>query len=57
MEMEQAAIEARREYHRKWQRKNADKVKRYKERYWEKKAAAAAAAGKEEDQDDKGSEE
>ena len=55
--MEQAAIEARREYHRNWQRKNADKVKRYKERYWEKKAAEAAAADSQEDQGDKGSEE
>lgn len=55
--MDQAAIEARRKYHREWQRKNAEKVKAYKERYWEKKAAAAAAADQEEHQREQESEE
>jgi len=40
---------ARKAYKREWQRKNPDKVKKYIERYWEKKAReaaeAAAAAG------------
>lgn len=33
------AREARRAYKRKWNRKNADKVKAAQERYWNKKAA------------------
>ena len=45
--MNEAAKEARRAYKRKWQRENVDKVKRYQEKYWNKKAqeAAAEAAG------------
>lgn len=31
------AAEARREYKRNWNRKNADKVKEHQERYWLKK--------------------
>ena len=34
---EQAAIEARREYYRKWRAANKDKVKAKNERYWIKK--------------------
>lgn len=41
--MNEAAKAARREYKRKWQRENADKVKEYQERYWAKKAQEAAA--------------
>ena len=41
--MNEAAAEARRAYKREWQRKNADKVKAYQSRYWEKKAREAAA--------------
>lgn len=41
--MTEKALEARREYRRKWQRENRDKVKSYNVRYWEKKALKAAA--------------
>lgn len=41
--MTEKALEARREYRRKWQRENPDKVKSYHVRYWEKKALKAAA--------------
>lgn len=37
-DMERKAIEARREYHRKWREANKDKVKRNNQRYWEKMA-------------------
>lgn len=36
--MTEAAKEAKRAYHREWQRKNPDKVAIYNNRYWEKKA-------------------
>ena len=42
--MDKAAKEARREYKKRWQRENRDKVKAYQARYWAKKAAQAAAA-------------
>ena len=45
MSMSEAAKAARREYKKKWQRDNADKVKEYQRRYWDKKAREAAAAG------------
>lgn len=34
----EAAKEARREYHREWQKRNRDKVKQYHDKYWNKKA-------------------
>ena len=34
--MTKEAREARREYHRKWQRENPDRVKEYQRKYWEK---------------------
>ena len=37
----EAAKAASREYHKKWQQENRDKVKSYQSRYWEKKAQAA----------------
>ena len=40
--MNEAAKAARRAYKRKWQRENPDKVKRYQENYWSKKAQEAA---------------
>ena len=40
--MTEQAKEARREYKRQWNRRNADKVKAAQARYWERKAAAAA---------------
>ena len=33
------AKQAKREYHRKWQRANKDKVKSYQEKYWEGRTA------------------
>lgn len=38
--MTEAAKEARRAYHREWQRKNPHKVAIYKQRYWEKKVSS-----------------
>ena len=34
--MSDAAKKAKRDYLRKWQRKNPDKVREYQNRYWEK---------------------
>lgn len=42
--MTEAARAARREYKKKWQRENADKVKQYQANYWNRKAQEAAAA-------------
>lgn len=45
--MTEQALQARREYRRKWARENRDKVRAHQERYWQKKAdQQAAAAGK-----------
>lgn len=41
--MNEQAKEARRAYKRQWQKENRDKIRRYQEKYWEKKAAEAAA--------------
>lgn len=38
-EIERMAIEARREYQRRWRAANKDKVRRNNQRYWEKVAA------------------
>ena len=40
--MTEAAKQARREYKREWNRRNADKVREAQARYWEKKAQQAA---------------
>ena len=40
--MNEAAKAARREYKKAWNAANRDKVKRYQENYWSKKAAQAA---------------
>ncbi len=37
--MTEQAKQARREYHKKWRDKNPEKIKEYKQRYWERKAA------------------
>lgn len=37
-QLEDLALEVRREYHREWRRKNQDKVKEYRQSYWKKKA-------------------
>lgn len=42
-EEERAAIEARREYYRKWRAANKDKVKASNQRYWVKKGLQAAS--------------
>lgn len=39
--MNRAAKEARNEYARKWRQQNPDKVKQYRESYWQRKAAEA----------------
>lgn len=41
VELSKEAEEARRKYHREWQRANKDKVAKYNKRYWEKKAREA----------------
>jgi len=38
MPMSEAAIQKRREYKRKWNAENKDKVKQYQRTYWERKA-------------------
>jgi len=40
--MNEQAKALRREYHRKWNQANRDKVRASMERYWERKAAKAA---------------
>lgn len=47
--MNEAAKAARREYIREWNRKNPDKLREYRERYWTKKAQEAENAGEHED--------
>lgn len=39
--MTEKAKAARRAYKRQWQRNNPDRVKKYQENYWNKKAEAA----------------
>lgn len=39
--MTDKAKEARRAYKRQWQRNNPDRVKKYQENYWNKRAEAA----------------
>lgn len=46
MELTEKAKELRREYKRKWNRENRDKVKAAQERYWTKKALAAEKANR-----------
>lgn len=43
MDMEELKREARREYIRKWRKRNPEKVRAAQERYWAKKAAEIAA--------------
>ena len=38
--MDKKALEARREYYRKWHKRNPGKQKEYQERYWKRKAEA-----------------
>ena len=47
--MTDAAKEARRKYDREWRKNHPEAVRRYRIRYWERKAEAAEA---EDDQDD-----
>lgn len=46
--MNEAARQARNAYKRKWNRENRDKVKKYQQDYWNRKAQAMAAAEAEE---------
>lgn len=43
--MTEQAMQARREYRRKWNRNNREKVRAAQERYWEKIAAQAEPKG------------
>ena len=43
--MSPAALEARREYYRRWRRENPEKVREIRARYWEKKAAKEGTPG------------
>lgn len=36
--LKEKALEMRRCYHRQWQQKNKDAVKKYQQKYWRKKA-------------------
>ncbi|MBR6571494.1 MAG: phosphatase [Clostridia bacterium] len=47
MTQSNAAIQARREYQRRWRKANPDKVREQNRRYWEKKAHEAARRGAE----------
>lgn len=50
--MNKKAVEARREYKRKWYAKNKDKCKEYAARYWTKQAEKMAAEKDSEKADD-----
>ena len=39
--MTEKATEAKKKYQREWRRRNKDKVQKYNEQYWEKKAKEA----------------
>lgn len=41
MELSEAARQARNKYSREYRRKNPDKIKRYNDNYWERKAMEA----------------
>lgn len=43
--MSEAAKLAQREYNRRWKQENKDKVRIYRQRYWEKKALASTERG------------
>ena len=38
VEMQKAITEEKRQYHKQWRDKNKDKIKKYNENYWKKKA-------------------
>lgn len=44
--MSEAAKEAKRAYHREWERKNKERREAYRVAYWERKAKEASAAQK-----------
>lgn len=43
-QLDKAAAEARKEYFRKWRKNNRDKVKKYNENYWRKRAERSLEA-------------
>lgn len=47
-ELSEEAKEARRQYHREWQRKNKDRVRKYVMNYWERLARESREGKKEE---------
>ena len=46
--MNEAALEARRAYKRKWAKEHPESVKKSQEKYWTRKAAETAAAADDE---------
>ncbi len=44
-ELDRKAVEARREYHRKWRAANKDKVKANNQRYWQRVAVKKERRG------------
>ena len=38
MSLSEKAKEAKKEYYKKWRKKNPDKIKKYQEDYWNRKA-------------------
>lgn len=47
--IELAAKQAARDYQNEWRKKNKEKVKEYRRRYWEKKAREKLEGGKKDD--------
>ena len=45
IEMKQAIAEERRQYHKQWRDKNKDKIRKYNENYWKKKAIERTEKG------------
>ena len=50
MEMTPEAKQARAEYQKEWRRKNADKCRKYKAVYWERRAAKMRTKTEEKEQ-------
>jgi len=45
-QQDNAVAEVRREYYRQWRSKNPDRVKRYNEEYWKRRAEKNKEGGK-----------
>ena len=44
--MDEKAKEARNAYNREWRKKNRDKTRLYRERYWKKKGGGSASSSR-----------